>query len=110
MTPVFTYETGPDGRPAARPILGAYAGLAAFLTEEASWSDYAGILLDLAAESVAADGPRVHTGNAYAVTIEGDAVAIEHLHRARQVPGTAPLAVFVQALREWRAFLDRTQD
>ena len=107
MTPVFHYGTSADGKPVARPIASAHAGLAAFLTEEASWDDYIGLLLDLADEAARAETPRVNTGNAYAVTIDGALVSIEHLHRAGQPPDTLAVAVFVEALREWRAFLNK---
>ena len=107
MTPVFYYETDTDGKPVARPIAGAHAGLATFLTEEASWDDYIGLLLDLADEAARAGTPRVNTGNAYAVTIDGARATNEHLHRAGQPPDTLAVAVFVEALREWRAFLNQ---
>ncbi len=107
MTPVFYYETDTDGKPVARPIAGAHAGLAAFLTEEASWDDYIALLLDLTDEAARTGTPQVNTGNAYAVTIDGALVSIEHLHRAGQPPQTLALAVFAAALREWRAFLNK---
>ena len=108
MTPIFEYRTNPDGKPVARPVHGVHAELATFLTEEASWSDYVGILQDLATEATTTGQPQVNTGNAYAVTISGASASIEHLHRAGHKPHAVPLAIFVQALREWRAFLDRT--
>ncbi|MSP03415.1 MAG: hypothetical protein EXR07_20595 [Acetobacteraceae bacterium] len=106
MTTLFRYETDPAGKPSAISISGAQAGLAAFLTEEASWSDYIDLLLGLAEEAVRAGMPRVNTGNAYAVTIGGSTAIIEHLHQSGRPSETVPLPVFMQALREWRTFLD----
>ena len=107
-TTLFHYETDKAGRPLACPIAGAHAGLATFLTEEASWTDYVDLLLDGVAEAAKSGKPQMNTGNAYAVTVHGDHATIEHLHRKDHAIVKVPLTAFTQALGEWRAFLVKT--
>lgn len=104
-TPLFRYELDKSGRPAAHVAGGAHAGLAGFLTEEASWADYVDLLLDAVAKAARSGKPQVTTGNAWAVTVDGAEAVIEHLHKKGHPRITVPLAVFTRALREWRAFL-----
>lgn len=102
---VFRYETNSHGKPAAQPIAGAHAGLASFLTEEASWVDYADLLLDCVNEAKKTGKPQVNTGNAFVVTVDATRAVIEHLHKKGHPPVTVPVAIFAQAVGEWRDFL-----
>ena len=103
--PVFRYALDKNGRPSVHPIAGADPALAAFLTDEASWADYVDMLLEGVAEAARTGTPQVNTGNAYAVTMDKAHAVIEHLHKKGHPAVTVRLAVFTQALREWRAFL-----
>jgi hypothetical protein len=109
-TQLFRYENDVHGRPEAFPLAGAHTGLAAFLTEEASWTGYVDLLLDCVAAAKRSGQPEVNTGNGYAVTIDKDSVVIEHLHKKGHPRVTVALPVFVQALREWRGFLSKSTD
>ena len=104
-TPVFRYDTGKDGQPAAHAIGGVHAVFAKFLTEEASWTDYVDLLLDCVATAAKTAQPQLNTGNAWAATVHDNTVTIEHLHIRGHKPEIVPLDVYVRALNEWRAFL-----
>ena len=105
--PVFRYETGEDGQPAAHPIGGAHADLASFLNEEVRWPDYADQLLDSVAKAGTSGKPEINTGNAYAVTVGATHAAIEHLHVKHHKKVRVPVGVFARALREWKGLLEK---
>lgn len=105
MDLVFSHDA--DGRPmaAARGTASGTGDLATFLTEEVHWPFYASLLLDQA--TAAPDSsPITATGNAYAMTCDGDTVTIEHLH----IPGRRPIRLvrqdFVATITAWRAHLE----
>ncbi len=106
--PVFRYGTDAHGRPAAHAIKKHLPGLARFLTEEVTSGDYIDLLMDCAREAKAATAPVVNTGNAYVATFDGHQVSVEHLHVKQHGKETVPLAVFEQALSEWRGFIGTT--
>ena len=102
---VFRYTKNSHGKPAAHPIAGAHAGLASFLTEEAYWADYADLLLDCVNVAKKTGKPQVNTGNAFMVTVDSAQAIIEHLHIKNHPRVTVPVAIFAQAVGEWREFL-----
>ncbi len=105
MDLVFSHDT--MGRPvaAAKGTASGPNDFAAFLTEEVHWPFYATQLLDQVT-SATVDPAKAATGNAYAVTCDGQTVTIEHLH----IPGRCPIrlarADFVATMTAWREHLE----
>ncbi len=104
---LFRYSTDHTHGRVAHPIAGAHADLGRFLTEEVTSTDYADLLADCVTESKRTGKAVVNTGNAYATTLGPDPVTIEHLHVKGHAAVHVTLAVFEQALAEWRDFISK---
>jgi len=103
--PRLHFRLGPDQRPIAETDAPGYQGLATFLTTEANWPEYIGLLLDHAAAAARTHQASVSTGNAFQVTFTNEYVTIEHLHRVDWPAVTMPADAFATEARAWRAWL-----